>query len=61
MDYLQKTPSCQTFGGLVYLSDFNTESCFPKKGGSSVAGRILSDWRFDEICRKNLEMREKTR
>ena len=47
------------FGGLVYLSDFNTEckkmTCFE---GSAIASRIISDWKFDEQCRKNLEIRK---
>lgn len=51
--------SSQTFGGLIYPSDFNTEcrqlSCI----SSHTASRIFSDWRFDEMCRKNAENRDK--
>lgn len=51
-----------TFGGLICESDFNTE--FRKdnsksKEGSSIASRIMSDWRFDEECRKNIENRKR--
>ena len=51
-----------TFGGIICESDFNTE--FRKDNsrlGSSIANRILSDWKFDEECRKNIENREQKR
>lgn len=43
-----------TFGGLIYESDFNTEYC-----NGNIASRILSDWRFDEQCRKNMESNDR--
>ena len=51
-----------TFGGLVCYSDFNTEyrkdaSIF----GSSIAKDIISDWKFDEDCRKNALNRDENR
>lgn len=46
-----------TFGGLIYLSDYNTE-CRHKKisQGSAVANRIAQDKRFDEQCKRNVKM-----
>ena len=46
------------FGGLIYLSDFQTDH----KGrdhtnGSSIANRIARDQRFDEECKKNFLFR----
>ncbi len=41
-----------TFGGLIIPSDFDNQ-----KSEFNIANRIISDWRFDERCRKNLEMR----
>ncbi|MCI8993040.1 MAG: hypothetical protein HFG80_10055 [Eubacterium sp.] len=38
-----------TFGGLIYLSDFTAEY----GGTRHIASRILSDWEFDRQCRKN--------
>lgn len=40
--------NCNTFGGLVYPSDFNTECC-----NGNTASRIYSDLKFDEMCKKN--------
>lgn len=45
------------FGGIIHLSDFETESRNKRARESAVAKRILSDWSFDEQCRKNLEYR----
>lgn len=44
------------FGGVIYLSDYNTDY----KGktntrGSSIASRIIADRNFDNQCRKNIE------
>ncbi len=48
-----------TFGGIIYSSDFNTNRKETSKGtGSSVAARILADKRFDEECKKNVERRQ---
>lgn len=48
------------FGGKIYLSDFETD--YKRKSntnGSTIAQRIMSDHRFDEQCRKNIEARRK--
>lgn len=43
-----------TFGGVIYPSDFNTESRGkPHTNGSLTASRIAQDLRFDETCKKN--------
>lgn len=42
-----------TYGGEIYPSDFNTYYSGNSKNGSSIAARIISDWRFDESCKKN--------
>lgn len=52
-------PSC--FGGILYLSDFNTE--YRRKiniNGSAAARRILSDLRFDKSC-KEIKENQKNR
>ena len=49
-----------TFGGLICYSDFNTE--YRKDAsisGSSIAKDILSDWKFDQKCKKNIEDRNR--
>ncbi len=45
-----------TFGGLIFQSDYNTDA---RLHSSDIAGRILSDWRFDERCRRAIEARER--
>jgi len=51
-----------TFGGEIYLSDFETDyRGKDNKNGSSIAQRIVSDLRFDEQCRKNIENRERNK
>lgn len=42
-----------SFGGLIYESDFNTEYC-----NGNIAQRIISDWKFDELCRKSIAARD---
>lgn len=50
------------FGGLIYESDFNTEyRKDASKSGSSIAKDIISDWKFDEDCRKNALNRDETK
>lgn len=49
-----RTNRHNTFGGRIYEYDFDTEHY-----NGSMARRILSDWRFDEQCRKNCENRER--
>lgn len=44
------------FGGIIYVSDFNTDiRGKDSKNGSAIANRIANDFRFDEQCRKNTE------
>lgn len=46
------------FGGVIYQSDFDTNSGGRDNfKGSSVARRIISDQKFDEQCRKNIAFR----
>ena len=48
-----------TFGGHIYLSDFETDYAGKTNShGSPIAQRIESDRRFDERCRKNIECRK---
>lgn len=52
----------RTFGGTICSSDFNTD--FRGKDndhGSSIAKRIMSDWNFDEYCKKNIEGRTRSK
>lgn len=44
-----------TYGGNIYPSDF----CTDYEGTRNIASRIMSGWKFDEQCRKNLERRYK--
>ena len=44
-------PDHTTFGGIICQSDFNTYYSGSSTNGSSVAARIVSDWRFDESCK----------
>lgn len=43
-----------TFGGKIYNYDFDGYESM-----SDVANRIISDWKIDEKCRKNLENKGK--
>ena len=43
-------PDRSTFGGNVYNYDFDGYNSI-----SDITSRIISDWRFDEKCRKNGE------
>lgn len=46
------------FGGLIKFSDFNTNYRSKDNTHSSkIAQRIISDQKFDEQCRKNVESR----
>lgn len=50
------------FGGRIYPSDFNTDyRGNDSKNGSSVAKRIMDDWKFDQQCKRNAEFRSKER
>lgn len=47
-----------TFGGLIYVSDFNTEyTGIKNQKRSRVAERIISDFTFDKQCKKNIDGR----
>lgn len=57
-----KTENHNTFGGIIFASDFNTDyRGKDSQNGSSIASRILSDWKFDEDCKKNTENRDKNK
>lgn len=46
-----------TYGGKIYLSDFNTY--YRKRNnahGSAIAARIIQDRKFDEQCRNRRDM-----
>lgn len=45
-----------TYGGRIYNSDFDTEFSY-----GNVASRIISDWKFDQQCKKNIENKERMR
>ena len=44
-------PDYSTFGGTINFSDFCTDHNRSEKS-KSWAERIVSDWKFDERCRK---------
>lgn len=44
-----------TFGGTIYLSDFATDYVGKSQKDSSIARRIMSDWKFDQQCKRNRE------
>lgn len=48
-----------TFGGIICFSDFNTNYRGDDQKESSIAKRIISDWKFDECCRQNALSRDK--
>ena len=47
-----------TFGGYVNNGDFFTE--YPQKKGE-YAERIISDWKFDQQCKRNAENRDRSK
>ena len=47
----------RTFGGLIHESDFNTERRIMNQRSSSIAERIMSDWKFDRQCIKDDKQR----
>lgn len=50
------------FGGRIYLSDFETDyRGNDNTHGSSIAQRIMSDWRFDKQCKQNAENRDRNK
>ena len=44
-----------TFGGLINFTDFCTDYRGKDEKRSPIAERIISDWKFDEECKKNRE------
>ena len=55
-----RTPYCKTdhtrFGGIIYPTDFETKRREKNnQNGSLIASRIISDRRFDEQCRQNIQ------
>lgn len=51
-----------TFGGVICLSDFNTD--YRRKdntNGSSIAHRIANDCKFDKQCKNNKEEKERNK
>ena len=49
-----------TFGGTINFSDFCTDNNRSEKS-KSWAERIVSDWRFDEQCKKNALNRDRNK
>ena len=49
-----------TFGGIINFSDFYTDYDRSEKS-KSWAERIVSDWKFDEQCKKNTESRDRNK
>ena len=49
-----------TFGGIINFSDFCTDYNRSEKS-KSWAERIVSDWKFDEQCKKNTESRDRNK
>ena len=47
----------RTFGGILSVSDFDTEISVMHNSESKMAGRILTSWRIDLRCERNLEAR----
>lgn len=51
-----------TFGGIISEYDFCTNhgnKFSSSTKGSTIASRIVSDWKFDKHCKKNIENRHK--
>lgn len=44
-----------TYGGLIYASDFDTEHYY----SHNIASRIVEDWIFDRNCRKKILKKKK--
>ena len=53
-------PDHTTFGGTINFSDFCTDHNRSEKS-KSWAERIVSDWRFDEQCKKNALNRDRNK
>lgn len=46
------------FGGVIYPYDYVTERGRDNNNGSPIAQRIILDQKFDEQCRRNLEIQD---
>lgn len=46
-----------TYGGYIFASDF----CTGYEGTRNIAERIINDWKFDKQCKKNLEIRKRSK
>ncbi|MCM1399912.1 MAG: hypothetical protein NC225_10590 [Clostridium sp.] len=44
-----------TFGGIIYSTDFHTDCKKENKNGSTIAQRIISDKKFDKQCMNNIK------
>ena len=53
-------PDYSTFGGTINFSDFCTDHHRSEKS-KSWAERIVSDWKFDEQCKKNMKNRNRNK
>ena len=53
-------PDYSTFGGIINFSDFCTDHNRLEKS-KSWSERIVSDWKFDEQCKKNIENRNRNK
>lgn len=53
--------SHSTFGGRIYLSDFETDYRGKNNYESPIAQRIASDHKFDDRCRRNIDDRKNNR
>ena len=49
-------PDHSTFGGVIYNHDFDGYVSM-----RDMAERIISDWKFDERCRKNVLNRDRNK
>lgn len=54
--YVKKDCKYNTFGGCVYPSDFDRHTLI-----SEIADRIVTDWKFDNECRKNIISRDRNK
>ncbi len=43
------------FGGIIVLSDYYTNPARKRYKSSPIAGRIISDRKFDIYCKRNIE------
>lgn len=51
----KNTTDTSSFSGIIYPLDFEPD-CY---NGRNIASRITSDWKFDERCKKNEEIRDR--